>query len=97
MTKSGCVYIMASRRNGTLYIGVTSDLPGRVYAHREGLIGGFTKRYRCKLLVWYAFFDDIQDARRRELQMKEWRRAWKLEAIERLNPGWRDLYEDICQ
>ena len=97
MTQSGCVYIMASRRNGTLYIGVTSDLPGRVYAHREGLIGGFTKRYRCKLLVWYAFFDDIQDARRRELQMKEWRRAWKLEAIERLNPGWRDLYEDICQ
>jgi len=97
MTQSGCVYIMASRRNGTLYIGVTSDLPGRVHAHREGLIGGFTKRYRCKLLVWYAFFDDIQDARRRELQMKEWRRAWKLEAIERLNPGWRDLYEDICQ
>ena len=96
MAKAGYVYIMASKRNGTLYIGVTSDLPARVYAHREGLIDGFTKRYGCKLLVWYAPFDDIQDARRRELQMKEWRRAWKLEAIEQMNPGWRDLYEEIC-
>jgi putative endonuclease len=97
MTKAGYVYIMASRRNGTLYIGVTSDLPARVYAHREALIGGFTKRYGCKMLVWYECFDDIQDARRRELQMKEWRRAWKLEIVEKLNPEWRDLYTEICQ
>lgn len=96
MIKPGYVYIMASRRNGTLYIGVTSDLPARVYAHRVGLIGGFTKRYGCNKLVWFAGFDDIQDARQRELQMKEWRRAWKLEAIEAMNPEWRDLYEEIC-
>jgi putative endonuclease len=92
MSKAGYVYIMASRRNRTLYIGVTSDLLARVYAHREGLIKGFTKRYGCKMLVWYAAFDDIQQARHRELQMKEWRRAWKLEVIERMNPEWRDLY-----
>jgi putative endonuclease len=96
MTKAGYVYIMANRRNGTLYIGVTSELVARAYAHREGLIGGFTKRYGCKMLVWYAAFDDIQDARARELQMKEWRRAWKIEVIEKINPNWRDLYEDIC-
>ena len=96
MSKPGFVYIMASRRNGTLYIGVTSDLPARVYAHREGLIGGFTKRYGCKMLVWYACFEDIQAARQRELQMKEWRRAWKLQAIESMNREWRDLYPDAC-
>ena len=96
MGKPGFVYIMANRRNGTLYLGVASDLPVRIYAHRSGLISGFTKRYGCKMLVWYAAFDDIQEARQRELQMKEWRRAWKLQAIEELNPDWRDLYEEIC-
>jgi putative endonuclease len=95
MSKSGCVYIMASRRNGTLYIGVTSDLAARVFAHREGLIGGFTKKYDCKLLVWYQLFDDLQEARNRELQMKEWRRAWKLEVIEKMNPDWSDLYPSL--
>jgi putative endonuclease len=93
--KYGYVYIMASRRNGTLYIGVTSDMIGRVYAHRNGLIGGFTKKYRCKLLVWYQAFDDIDSARHRELQMKEWRRAWKLRVIEEMNPNWDDLYETL--
>jgi putative endonuclease len=96
MTKSGYVHIVTNRRNGTLYIGVTSDLPARIFAHREGLIAGFTKRYGCKMLVWYACFDDIEDARNRELQMKEWRRAWKIEAIEKTNPDWLDLYEEIC-
>jgi putative endonuclease len=95
MSKSGCVYIMASRRNGTLYIGVTSDLAARVFAHREGLIGGFTKKYDCKLLVWYQLFDDLQEARNRELQMKEWRRAWKLEVIGKMNPDWSDLYPSL--
>ncbi|MEA1014331.1 GIY-YIG nuclease family protein [Sphingosinicella sp. LY1275] len=95
MEKSGSVYIMASRRNGTLYIGVTSDLAKRAWEHREGLIGGFTRRYGCKLLVWYQAFDSLDEARRRELQMKEWRRAWKIELIEKLNPAWRDLYEDL--
>jgi putative endonuclease len=87
---------MASRRNGTLYLGVTSDLPGRVYAHRNGLIEGFSKKYVCRLLVWFAAFDDIQDARARELQMKKWKRAWKLQAIADMNPEWRDLFEDIA-
>jgi putative endonuclease len=89
--KAGYVYIMASRRNGTLYIGVTSDLPKRAYEHREGLIPGFTKKYGCKSLVWFAAFDSIEAARARELQMKEWRRTWKLELIEKLNPDWADL------
>jgi putative endonuclease len=86
---------MASRRNGTLYLGVTSDLPGRVYQHREGLIGGFTRRYGCKQLVWYHAFDGIDAARHRELQMKEWKRAWKLRVIEEMNPQWRDLYSTL--
>ena len=91
--KQGYVYIMASRRNGTLYIGVSSDLVGRVYAHRTGMVPGFTKKYGCKLLVWYQAFDDLDSARLRELQMKEWKRAWKLRVIEEMNPGWDDLYE----
>jgi putative endonuclease len=95
MDKCGYVYIMASRRNGTLYIGVTSDLPARAYAHRNGLISGFTRKYNCKLLVWYQAFDDLDAARHRELQMKEWRRAWKLRVIEEMNPEWEDLYESL--
>ena len=67
MARTGYVYIMASRRNGTLYLGVTSDLPDRAYAHRNGLIEGFSRKYGCRLLVWFAAFDDIQDARAREL------------------------------
>ena len=97
MARAGYVYIMASRRNGTLYLGVTSDLPGRAYQHRNGLIDGFTKRYGCRTLVWYEAHDDIQDARARELQMKKWKRGWKLQAIEGMNPDWRDLFEEIAQ
>ena len=96
MPRPGYVYIMASRRNGTLYLGVTSDLPQRAYQHRNGQVEGFSKRYGCRLLVWYAAFDDIQDARARELQMKKWKRGWKVQAIEELNPGWRDLFEEIA-
>ena len=96
MARPGYVYIMASRRNGTLYLGVTSDLPRRVYQHRSGLIDGFSKRYNCGTLVWYEVHDDIQDARARELQMKKWKRAWKLQAIEGMNPDWRDLFEEIA-
>jgi putative endonuclease len=92
----GCVYIMASERLGTLYIGVTSDLPRRAYEHRNGLIAGFTRKYGCKLLVWYQYFDDLEEARRRELQLKEWRRPWKLELIETNNPGWDDLYDLVA-
>jgi putative endonuclease len=83
---------MASQRNGTLYIGVTSNLVQRVHQHRNGLIEGFTKKYDCKFLVWFQAFDNLDEARRRELQMKEWRRAWKLREIEAINPDWNDLY-----
>jgi putative endonuclease len=89
---SGCVYIMASERNGTLYIGVTSDLGKRVWEHRNGVVPGFTRKYGCKLLVWYAAYDDLQQARIRELQMKKWKRLWKLSEIERMNPDWDDLF-----
>jgi putative endonuclease len=95
MTRPGYVYIMASRRNGTIYIGVTSDLPGRAYQHRTGLIDGFTRQYGCKILVWYEAHDDIQDARLRELQMKKWKRLWKLRVIEEMNPDWNDLFESL--
>lgn len=93
--KSGSVYIMASKRNGTIYIGVTSDLAARVWQHRNGVVAGFTKRYGCKLLVWYDFHDDLQQARLRELQMKKWKRLWKISTIEAMNPGWRDLYPTL--
>jgi putative endonuclease len=90
------VYILASKRNGTLYIGSTDSLVRRVGQHREGLIPGFTNRYGVKTLVWYETFDTRDDAFRRERQMKVWRRAWKIELIEKTNPGWRDLYLEIC-
>ena len=93
--KRGYVYIMASGRNGTLYIGVTSDLPKRVWEHRRGAIPGFTRKYGCKMLVWFEVHDDIEQARLRELQIKKWKRAWKLSEIERLNPEWDDLYSTI--
>ena len=93
--KAGFVYIMANRKNGAIYIGVTSDLVKRVYEHREGLIRGFTKRYGCKLLVWFDTYDDLQAARHRELQMKEWKRAWKVKRIEERNLDWNDLYPTL--
>lgn len=93
--KAGFVYIMANRKNGTIYIGVTSDLIGRVYQHREGLVPGFTKRYGCKLLVWYEAHDDLQDASLRELRLKDWKRAWKVRLIEEHNLEWDDLYPTL--
>ncbi|WP_394727470.1 GIY-YIG nuclease family protein [Altererythrobacter sp. GH1-8] len=97
MNKGGFVYIMASRRNGTIYIGVTSDLPKRAWEHREGIIEGFTKKYGCKMLVWFEQHDDIEEAIRRERQLKEWKRAWKLRVIEEMNPDWDDLFELVCK
>jgi putative endonuclease len=90
--KPGYVYIMASGRNGTLYIGVTSELAQRAWQHREGLVPGFTRKHNCKLLVWFEIHEDIQQARLRELQMKKWKRQWKLSEIGRMNPNWDDLY-----
>ena len=95
MEKAGYVYFMANRKNGTIYTGVTSDLAKRVYEHREGLVPGFTKRYGCKCLVWFETFDDIQQARQRELQIKEWKRAWKVKRIEEENFDWNDLYSSL--
>ena len=89
--KAGFVYVMANRKNGTIYIGVTSDLVARVYQHREGLVAGFTRRYGCKLLVWFEAYGDLQDARLREKQMKEWKRSWKVRLIEENNLDWDDL------
>ena len=93
MEKGGFVYILASRRNGTLYVGVTSDLARRVFEHREELIAGFTQTYGVKTPVWYEHHDDIESAIIRETRIKGWKRAWKLELIEAVNPAWDDLYE----
>ena len=93
--KSGFVYIMVNRKNGTIYIGVTIDLIQRVFQHREGMVAGFTKQHGCKLLVWFEQYDDLQEARRRELQMKEWKRAWKIRLIEEQNLEWNDLYPTL--
>ena len=86
---------MASSANGTLYTGVTSDLAARTHQHRNGLIDGFTKEHCCTLLVWFEVHDDLQDARLRELQIKKWKRAWKIELIEQGNPRWKDLFDTL--
>jgi putative endonuclease len=89
------VYILASPRNGTLYVGYTDDLVSRVVQHREKVRQGFTARYNVTRLVWYEMHDSRDGAYRRERQLKKWNRAWKLELIERFNPEWRDLFEDL--
>jgi putative endonuclease len=93
--KRGFVYIMASGRNGTIYTGSTSDLVQRAWQHRNGLVNGFTRDHGCKLLVWYEVHDDLQEARQRELQLKKWKRQWKLSTIETMNPDWADLYPTL--
>ena len=93
--KAGFVYMMASGKNGTIYTGVTSDLIGRVHEHRDGLIESFTKRYNCKLLVWFEVHDDLEHARQRELQIKEWKRSWKIRLIEEKNLEWDELYPTL--
>lgn len=95
MEKQGFVYIMASGRNGTLYTGVTSDLPKRAWEHREGVVEGFTKEYGCKLLVWYEAHESLDTAKLRERQVKNWKRAWKLDLIETMNPRWKDLGAEL--
>ena len=89
------VYIMANKRNGTLYVGFTSDLAQRVYAHKHDLVEGFTRKYGLHLLVYYETGSDYEGVLQREKQIKEWKRRWKIELIEKVNPVWRDLYEDI--
>jgi putative endonuclease len=91
----GWVYIMASKRNGTLYTGVTSDLYRRVREHKQGDIQGFTKRYGCKILVWYECHLDIEIAIQREKNIKRYLRKWKLNLIEEMNPDWNDLHTEL--
>src|SRR6266705_6901724 len=94
--KQPCVYIMASKRYGTLYTGVTSNLPRRAFEHREGLVKGFSAKYACKLLVWYELHDRMVDAIAREKQIKAGSRAKKLALIEASNPQWSDLFESLA-
>ena len=89
------VYILASGHNGTLYIGVTSDLIKRGHEHKSDLVDGFTKKYRVHNLVYYETVDDIDSAIAREKQLKKWNRAWKVRLVEETNPDWRDLYPDL--
>jgi putative endonuclease len=91
------VYILASQRNGTLYLGVTRNLIRRVYQHRMKATPGFTSRYGVQRLVWFEVYDEPTNAITREKEIKKWRRAWKMRLIEDANPTWRDLYEEITQ
>jgi putative endonuclease len=93
--KQPAVYILASKRNGTLYIGVTSDLTKRIWEHKNSMVEGFTKRYSVHRLVWYELHEGMESAIAREKGIKEWKRAWKLEIIETANPDWEDLYYTI--
>jgi putative endonuclease len=89
------VYILASRRNGTLYIGLTDDLAKRTWQHRNSVIPGFTKKYEVKMLVWHEQHESRESAFMRERQLKKWNRAWKLQLIEQTNSDWRDLWDDL--
>ena len=89
------VYIMASKRNGTLYVGVTSDLEKRVYQHKHDEVEGFTSKYKVHDLVWSESCEEMREAIYREKQLKKWNRRWKLNLIEETNPDWRDLYYDM--
>jgi putative endonuclease len=92
MTKQPAVYILASKRNGTLYIGVTSNLIKRVWEHKNNLVKGFTKQYDVHQLVWYELHENMESAILREKRIKDWKRSWKLNLIEGMNPEWKDLY-----
>ena len=94
--KTPCVYILASKPNGVLYIGVTSALPQRVWQHKNDFVEGFTERYHVHRLVWYEVHESIEAAIVREKALKKWNRAWKIRLIEEGNPSWSDLYGEIC-
>jgi putative endonuclease len=95
MNKQPAVYILASKRNGTLYIGVTSDLIKRIWEHKNNIVEGFTKRYNVHQLIWYELHESMESAITREKRLKNWKRKWKLELIEINNPKWIDLYDTI--
>ena len=91
------VYLLASKRNGTLYIGVTNDLIKRIWQHKNNAVEGFTKKYNVHKLVYYETADNVNSAITREKQMKRWNRQWKIELIEKHNPTWKDLYYELCK
>jgi putative endonuclease len=93
--KLPCVYLLASQRNGTLYVGVTSDLVQRIWQHKNDLAEGFTKRYGVHMLVWYEECGTMEAALSREKAIKEWKRAWKIRLIENRNPEWKDIYNEL--
>jgi len=93
--KQPAVYILASKRNGTLYTGVTSDLVKRIWEHKNDMVEGFTKRYSVHTLVWYELHESMESAILKEKRIKEWERIWKLQLIESNNPNWQDLYHNI--
>ena len=93
--KLPCVCILASKRNGTLNVGVTSNLPKRIWEHKNNLVAGFTQKYHVHQLVWYEAHDEMESAITREKQLKRWNRAWKIDLIEKTNQDWTDLYESI--
>lgn len=97
MVKQFYVYILANKTNGTLYVGVTSDLVKRTWEHKTEITGGFTKKHKLKTLVYFEVFSDPENAIKREKKIKKWPRQWKLNIINNLNPEWNDLYETICQ
>jgi putative endonuclease len=96
MSKQPCVYLLASKRNGTLYVGVTSDLVKRVWERKNHVVDGFTKQYGVAQLVWYEVHETMESAIQREKALKEWQRKWKLKLIEEFNPDWKDLYDSVC-
>ena len=90
------VYILASRKDGAIYIGMTNDIVRRVYEHRTKAVPGFTSKYNITRLVWFEIYDDLESAISREKELKKWRRSWKVQLIEAQNPQWDDLYESAC-
>jgi len=94
---NACVYMLASQKNGTLYIGVTSDLVKRIWQHKNGLVDGFTKKYSVHYLVYFEQTSDITSAIQREKQLKKWNRQWKINLIEKQNPEWIDLYPQLIE
>ncbi|MEA1871247.1 MAG: GIY-YIG nuclease family protein [Candidatus Bipolaricaulota bacterium] len=95
MNRQPAVYILANKRNGTLYVGVTSDLIKRIWQHKNNVVKGFTERYSVHQLVWYELHETMESAIGKEKMLKNWKRVWKLELIERSNPNWQDLYGTI--
>ncbi|MFV2004476.1 MAG: GIY-YIG nuclease family protein [Gammaproteobacteria bacterium] len=95
MERQPCVYLLANKRNGTLYAGVTSALVKRIWEHKNNIVEGFTKKYGVHMLVWYELHETMESAIRKEKAIKKWERSWKIEVIEKENPQWRDLYTEL--